>query len=67
MCSIVHSESKKRFCLKQDPNQGQLELPQMDAKTTEPLSNLAYTIVSKQFKVQQIQLIFDCNQCFPKR
>ena len=38
VCSIVHSESKKSFWLKQDPNLGQLELPQVDAKTTEPLS-----------------------------
>ena len=38
VCSIVHSGSKKSFWLKQDPNLGQLELPKVDAKTTEPLS-----------------------------
>ena len=38
VCSIVLSESKKGFGLKQDPNLGQLELPQVDAKTTDPLS-----------------------------
>ena len=61
MCSIVHSESKKGFGLKQDPNLGQLELPQVDAKTTEPLSYLTKTLVFKQIIVHQIQLIFDCN------
>ena len=38
MCSIVLSESKKGFGLKEDPNLGQLELPQVDAKTTELLN-----------------------------
>ena len=45
VCSIVHSESKKSFWLKQDPNLGQLELPQVDAKTTEPLSYLRNLLV----------------------
>ena len=45
VCSIVHSESKKTFWLKQDPNLGQLELPQVDAKTTEPMSYLRNLLV----------------------
>ena len=45
VCSIMHSESKKGFGLKQDPNLRRLELPQVDAKTTEPLSYLRNLLV----------------------